>query len=90
MRHIIKLECWYATEALNMTEKGGFKDIKNREKKMVRMILRKNESRRDESQPNQEVYQQTEGVVELMKKRRVQFYRHLLRMDRNRLMKGIF
>lgn len=28
--------------------------------------------------PNKELYQHTEGMVDLMKKRRLKFYRHLL------------
>lgn len=38
----------------------------------------------EETGPNKELYQNANGVVERMRKRRIQFYRHLLRMDGNR------
>lgn len=94
LRHldtVIKPECLYAAETLDMTGKAGLEDIRKRERKMLRKILGpkvKDEVRR--LRPNKELYHKTEGVVELMKKRRIQFYGHLMRMDRNRLTKRIF
>lgn len=36
---------------------------------------------------NEELYQQVEGVVELMEEKRLQSHGHLLRIDRDRLTK---
>lgn len=83
LRHLdtaIKSECLFEPETLDMTAKCGLEDTKKRGKRS-RKFMPKTERWRDNTQ-TYELCQQTEGMVEFMKKRKLQLCRHLPRTDR--------
>lgn len=66
-------------------------EIRKEERKIVRRMLGSEmKDGKVRLRTNKVLNQRTDGVVEKMRKRRIYFYVHSLRMDRNRLTKIIF
>lgn len=76
-----------AAETLDTPGKDGLEEIgkKGRTKYAEEYFGSKDE----DGKTNIELYQKAEGVVEHVKKRRIQLYGHLLKMNRNRLIKNM-
>uniref|UniRef100_A0A8D8RIQ9 Craniofacial development protein 2 n=2 Tax=Cacopsylla melanoneura TaxID=428564 RepID=A0A8D8RIQ9_9HEMI len=94
LRHyntVIKPESLYASECLTLNTAKQLEEIEKKERKIVRRILGpKQENGIWKLKSNKEVYEKTEKIGDTMRKRRVQFYGHLERMDENRLTKQLF
>lgn len=95
LRHystVVKPEGLYASECLTLNKKGELKELELKERKILRKILgpRKSVDGTWKKRKNEDLYMQTENIVVTMRKRRLKFYGHLVRMDENRLTKKIF
>uniref|UniRef100_A0A8D9AQU5 Reverse transcriptase domain-containing protein n=1 Tax=Cacopsylla melanoneura TaxID=428564 RepID=A0A8D9AQU5_9HEMI len=94
LRHyntVIKPECLYASECLVLKIEKQMEDIAKKERKIIRRILGpRYENGIWKLRSNKEVYEKTEKIKDVMKKRRVTFYSHLKRMSEERLTKKIF
>lgn len=94
LRHyntVVKPECLYASECLNMNMKGQMEEVAKKERKIIRRIIGpRYENGIWKLRSNKEVYEKTDKIEDVMRKRRVSFYAHLKRMDENRLTRSIF
>ena len=94
LRHyntVIKTECLYASECLQMTGKAGLREAEKFERKILRKIMGpKIVDGQYRLRGREELYRDNERLIESMKKRRLKFYGHLFRMGENRLTKRIF
>ncbi|KAL1451182.1 hypothetical protein WDU94_003467 [Cyamophila willieti] len=94
LRHyntVIKPESLYASECLTLNTAKQLEEIEKKERKIIRRILGpRQENGMWKLRSNKEVYENTEKIGDTMRKRRVQFYGHLERMNENRLSKQLF
>lgn len=94
LRHyntVIKTECLYASECLRMTGLSGLREAEKFERKILRKIMGpKIVDGQYRLRGRGELYQESERLIESMRKRRLKFYGHLFRMDEKRLTKQIF
>ena len=84
---VIRPEVLYAAECLTMTSRAYLDKIEITERKIIRKILGP-ELREDGEwhiRHNKDVYSHIEPMSSIIKKRRIQFYGHLTRMDPKRL-----
>lgn len=88
---VIKPEALYAGETLSMTNQGPIEKLEIKERKILRKILGpKFHNNKLIHVRNETLYQRTEKLSDTMRKRRIDFYGHILRMNPNRLTKKIF
>ena len=88
---VVKPEALYAAETLTMNRTGQIEKLERKERKILRKIMgTKFQNGEIIYIKNDTLYKRTEKLSDTMKKRRINFYGHLLRMDSNRLTKQIF
>lgn len=88
---VIKPEALYAAETLNMNFKGQMEKLELKERKILRKIIGpKFQDNKIVYIKNETLYKKIEKLSDTMRKRRINFYGHLLRMNPNRLTKQIF
>ncbi len=88
---VIKPEALYAAETLAMTNQDPIEKLEIKERKILRKILGpKFHNNKLIHVKNETLYQRTEKLSDTMRKRRIDFYGHILRMNPNRLTKKIF
>ncbi|KAL1447407.1 hypothetical protein WDU94_005673, partial [Cyamophila willieti] len=83
---VIRPSALYASETLLMTKKCSLRKLELKDRKILRKILgpiKENDSYR--RRHNNELFDNIEDLVTVMRKRRMQFYGHLERMDPKRL-----
>ena len=95
LRHystVVKPEGLYASECLTLNKKGDLQELEKKERKILRKILgpQKTADGTWKNRRNDDLYKHTEKITVTMRKRRLKFYGHLVRMDENRLTKRIF
>uniref|UniRef100_A0A8D8RKU7 Endonuclease-reverse transcriptase n=1 Tax=Cacopsylla melanoneura TaxID=428564 RepID=A0A8D8RKU7_9HEMI len=83
---VIRPSALYAAETLLMTKKGALRKLELKDRKILRKILGPiNENGNYRRRHNNELFDHIEDLVTVMRKRRMQFYGHLERMDPKRL-----
>ncbi|KAI5734809.1 hypothetical protein M8J77_010675 [Diaphorina citri] len=88
---VIKPECMYASECLALNTAKQLEEIEKKERKIIRRILGpKHENGIWKLRSNKEIYDKIEKIGDSMRKRRVQYYGHLERMEGSRLTKKLF
>lgn len=94
LRHyktVIKPEALYAAETLRLCNKGLIENLEKKERKIIRKILgTKFQNNQVKLISNDKLYTKIEKISDTMRKRRIAFYSHLVRMKKNRLTKQIF
>lgn len=88
---VIKPEALYAAETLVMGRKGQMEKLEIKERKILRKIMGpKFQNNKQVFYSNEALYLKSERLSDTMRKRRIDFYGHILRMDPGRLTKQIF
>lgn len=88
---VIKPEALYAAETLTMNRIGQTEKLEIKERKILRKIIgTKFQDNKIIYIKNETLYKKIEKLSDTMRKRRINFYGHLCRMDSNRLTKQIF
>jgi len=95
LRHyqtVVRPEALYAAETLKITRTGALEKLEKIERRFIRKILgpKNNQEGEYRLRSNKELYLKVEKITDVMRKRRLQFYGHIYRMDDNRLTKQIF
>ncbi|KAI5752798.1 hypothetical protein M8J77_020483 [Diaphorina citri] len=81
----------YASECLALNAAKQLEEIEKKERKIMRRILGpKHENEIWKLRSNKEIYDKIEKIGDSMRKRRVQYYGHLERMEGSRLTKKLF
>lgn len=89
---VVRPEGLYSSECLILNKKGEIEELGKKERKILRKILGP-EKRNDgtwRKRRNEDLYRQAEKITDTMRKRRLKFYGHLMRMEENRITKRIF
>lgn len=88
---VVKPEALYAAETLSITTYGPMEKLEIKERKILRKILGpKFYNNKLVHISNETLYRRTEKMSHTIKKRRIDFYGHILRMDPERITKRIF
>lgn len=88
---VIKPEALYAAETLTMNRIGQTEKLEIKERKILRKIIgTKFQDNKIIYIKNETLYKKIEKLSDTMRKRRINFYGHLCRMDSNRLTRQIF
>lgn len=89
---VTKTEVLYAAETLSLKNKGLVEDLEKKERVILRKILggHKKIGEKWIKMSNEKIYQFIKPVTTEMRKRRLMFFGHLVRMDESRLTKKIF
>lgn len=88
---VIKPEALYAAETLAMTKKGQMEKLEVKERKILRKIMGpKFINNKQIFYKNESLYVKSERLSDTMRKRRIDFYGHIFRMNPRRLTKQIF
>lgn len=95
LRHyqtVVRPENLYVAETLKLTRTGHLEKLEKVERRILRKILgaKQNNNAEYRLRPNRELYLKIEKLTDVMRKRRLQFFGHIYRMDDNRLTKRIF
>ena len=95
LRHyqtVVRPETLYAAETLKLTRMGDLEKLEKVERRILRKILGPLQKSNTEYKlrPNRELYLKVEKLVDVMKRKRMQFYGHIYRMSNSRLTKKIF
>lgn len=94
LRHyntVIRPEALYAVECLAMNKKGLSEKLEAKERKILRRILGPiKENGEYRKRHNHELYLHMEKITDTIRKRRIMFYGHLARMEKDRLTNRIF
>lgn len=95
LRHyqtVVRPEMLYGAETLKLNRTGDLEKLEKVERRILRKILGpKSYNNTDyKLRSNRELYLKVEKLTDVMRKRRLQFYGHIYRMDSNRLTKKIF
>lgn len=94
LRHydtVVLPEAFYAAETTIIQGQTGIKQIEKTERKIIRKIF--GATQKDGvwiKRPAKELYEHTEKITDKIRKRRLQFYGHLSRMEPRRLTRQIF
>ena len=88
---VVRPSVLYASECLNMVRKGQLRKLELKDQKILRKIMGPiNEEGKYRIRHNNELYEQVESITTAMRKRRLIFYGHVVRIDNQRLTSRIF
>ena len=88
---VVKPEALYAAETLSLTTYGPIEKLEIKERKILRKILGPKFHNNELSHiSNETLYRRTKRIADIIRKRRIDFYGYILRMDPRRITKRIF
>lgn len=91
LQHSHKTRMPLCSRIFSSNKKGGTEELGKKERKILRKILGpKKYGRECRKRNNKELYPETERLSDTIRKRRIAFYGHLVRMNPEKLTKRIF